>query len=279
MAVKDKGKVKSLRMALVIVVIFMIIEFVFAWIANSLALMTDALHMFTDAGAILVSLFAFWLSNKTPTKRYTYGYHRSEILGALFSAFSTWALAIFLVYEAITRLMNPEPVDGPMVFGIAIVAMIANLLIIYILHKDQKESLNVKGAYIHVLGDLIGSVGVMIGGILMWTTGWNIIDPIITLIFSVLVFFSAYSLVKQTMIVLMQGVPENLSVDEIRKGVLALPGVESVHDFHVWSVTSGKSVCTLHAVTGSKRDLRKEIQDYLEKEWKIGHCTIQIENL
>lgn len=269
--------VKALRKTLYLVSVFMIVELVFGWIANSLALITDALHMFTDAGAILLSLFAFWIAQKPANKSLSYGYHRAEIIAALVSAFSTWGLSAWLIYEAIHRLMHPEPVKGPMVLIVACIGFLANLVMMLILHQKQKESLNVRGAYVHILGDLLGSLGVIIAGILLIVFNWYPIDPLITLLFSLIVIYSAWKLVKDTLAVLMEGTPSSVSPEHVTKDLLSLPHVKAIHDLHIWCLTLDQINLSVHIVSTELTSTLKEAQTMLKDKYDIEHATIQIE--
>lgn len=272
-----KESVSALRKTLAIVLVFMVIEFVFGWISNSLALMTDALHMFTDAGAILLSLFAFWLSKRPPNQKLTYGYHRTEIIAALISGFTTWGLSIWLIYEAIHRLFHPEPVEGMMVLIVAGVGFLANLAMMMILHKNQKDSLNVRGAYVHILGDLLGSLGVVLAGLLLIIFDWYPIDPIITLVFSLIVIFSATKLIKDTLHILMEGTPKDINAQEVEERLKNLPGVQAVHDLHIWSLTQDQVALSAHLVSDSSSQTLKEAEQLLKQEYDIDHTTLQIE--
>lgn len=272
-----KESIKALRKTLLLVLFFMLIEFVFGWIANSLALITDALHMFTDAGAILLSLFAFWISKRPPSHKLSYGYHRAEIIAALTSGFSTWALSIWLIYEAIHRLIYPEPVEGPMVLVIACVGFLANLLMMLILHKKQKDSLNVRGAYIHIFGDLIGSLGVIIAGILLIIFKWYPIDPLITLLFSLIVIYSAWKLIKDTLNVLMEGTPSEISPKAIQQDLEALPSVIAVHDLHIWCLTNSHVNLSVHLVSNQLNLALDSAHKLLKEKYQIDHATIQVE--
>lgn len=272
-----KESVKALRKTLVLVFLFMLVEFVFGWIANSLALITDALHMFTDAGAILLSLFAFWISKRPPNNNLSYGYHRAEIIAALTSGFSTWALSVWLIYEAIHRLLHPEPVEGPVVLIVACIGFLANLAMMLILHKKQKESLNVRGAYIHIFGDLIGSLGVVVAGILLIVFKWYPIDPLITLLFSLIVIYSAWKLIKDTLRVLMEGTPSQLSPDLIKKDLENLPSVEAVHDLHIWCLTNNHINLSVHLVSKELSKTLEAAHKLLKEKYQIDHSTVQIE--
>ncbi len=268
---------RSLRKTLILILLFMLVEFVAGYLANSLALMSDALHMFTDAGAVLLSLFAFWIAKKPPDKKLTYGYHRAEIIAALLSGLSTWAFSGILIYEAIRRLLHEEVVQGPLVLVVAVIGLIANFFMLRLLHKEQKESLNVRGAYLHILGDLFGSIGVIVAGILLLTTHWYPIDPIITLLFSAIIIHSAWKLVKDTLHVLMEGVPSDMDPDRIRKDLESLPAVKGLHDLHLWTLSSGQATLTAHLISDLPAETLTEAHELLKKKYRIRHSTLQIE--
>ncbi len=269
----------ALKKTLFLVVIFMCVEFVFGWIANSLALMTDALHLFTDAGALALSLFAFWMSRRPANSRLTYGYHRTEILAALISGGTTWALSAFLIYEAILRLLHPAPVKGPLVLIVASIGLIANLIMIKILHPSQKESLNVRGAYVHILGDLLASVGVVIAGLLITLTNWNPIDPIVTFFISLIVIWSAWKLIKETIHVLMEGAPDTADPLQVEKDLLECSLVEKVHDLHIWMLSEDQVNLSVHICSQKPTDALKQVTELLRTKYLIKHTTIQVEPL
>lgn len=203
----------ALRLALIITLTFMAIEATGGWISNSLALLTDAAHMLTDAGALLLSLFVNWLAVRAsaqPTrnmKNFKGRYHVVELWGALISGIAIWILAGGLVYEAVIRLKNPEEVRAGILLVVATIGLLANLACMKILHPAQENSINVRAAYLHLLSDLLGSVGAIIAGIILMITGWALIDPIITLIFSALMVYSSWALVKEAAQVLVRKTP------------------------------------------------------------------------
>jgi cobalt-zinc-cadmium efflux system protein len=270
---------KAFKKALWIAFFFMTIEIVGGWIANSLALISDALHLFTDVGALALGLLVVKITNWPSSPRMSYGYHRAEIIGALASSLSLWVLCAVLVYEAIKRLVVPEAVEGPIVFVIAGIGLIANFIMIRILHPSKGHSLNMRAAYLHVIGDLLGSAGVLIGGAVLWFTGWNPIDPIITILFSAAILFSSWKIIKQTTRVLMESAPEKIDPEAIERDLLQIPGVVEVHDLHVWSVSSKRLALSVHLVAAPSQQPLKAAHDLIEKKYQIHHTTIQIEDL
>ncbi len=208
----------------------------------------------------------------------TYGYHRAEILGALASSLSLWGLSLMLIYQSAHRLAYPETVEGPVVFVIACVGLLANLWMMRLLHKHHTHNLNMRAAYLHVVGDLLGSVGVIIGGALLWYTGWNPIDPIITILFTLSILYSSGKVIRQTIRILMESAPEGIDAHAIQKDLEAIPGVKEVHDLHIWSVATNNLALSAHLVTDSPQKALKEAHLVIEKKYKISHMTIQVED-
>ncbi len=267
-----------LHRSLWIAVFFMLLEVVGGWYANSLALISDAMHLFTDVGALLLGIIVARIARWPATPKMSYGYHRAEILGALVSAASLWALSGVLIYESIHRLFQPEAVDGPIVFYIATVGLIANIWMIKILHPSQNHSLNVKAAYLHILGDLLGGIGVIVSGIILWTTHWNLIDPIITIIFTLTILRSSGKVIRQTIDILMESTPEEVDHIEVQEALRQLPGVEEVHDLHIWSASHHKIVLSVHLVADTQSDVLAGAHRMLEARFGIRHMTIQVED-
>ena len=268
----------ALHRSLWIAVVFMGIEVVGGWIANSLALISDAMHLFTDVGALLLGIIVARMARWPATPTMSYGYHRAEILGALVSAASLWALSGVLIYESVFRFFQPETVDGPLVFYIASAGLIANLWMMKILHPSQGHSLNIRAAYLHVLGDVLGSVGVIISGIILWTTHWNMIDPIITIFFTLTILRSSGKVIKETIGVLMESTPEGIDPEAVQQALEQLPGVREVHDLHIWSASHHKIVLSVHLIADSHSDALAEAHRLLEAKFGIRHMTIQVED-
>ena len=268
----------ALRKALVVTLIFMVLEAVGGYMANSLALVSDAAHMLTDAGALLLSLCILWLSRRPSTPVMSFGYHRLEILGALASGLVIWVLAGFLVYAAVQRMSNPPEVQGPMVFVIATIGLLANLASMKFLHGAQHHSMNVRAAYLHVIADCLGSVGAMIAGGVLWWTGWRPIDPIITVIFSALMLFSSWDLVKESLGVLMESAPRSVNPELVQGDLAGVDGVTEVHDLHIWTVSSGRLALSVHLISRVGEAVLTRANDLLSEKYGIHHTTIQIEH-
>lgn len=264
--------------AMVITILFMVVEFVGGWFSNSLALISDAAHMLTDVGAMLLSLFALWIARRPITPSMSFGYHRAEILGALISGLMIWLISGVLIYEAIIRMQSPPEVQGPIVFVVAVIGLIANLVSMWVMHHAKDENLNVRAAYLHLLADSLGSVGAIIAGAVLWLTDWRPIDPIITIVFAGLMLVSSWGLVKEAIEVLMESTPGHIDPEQIQKELQALPNVREAHDLHIWSVSSGRLALSVHLVTDAPETVLHAANDHLERNYGIVHTTIQVEH-
>lgn len=271
---------RSLAWALGLTIAFTIAEFVGGWLANSLALIADAAHMLADAGSLALSLFALWFARRPATAGKTYGYVRLEILAALVNGALLLVIAGGIVWEAIRRLGTPEPVRAGVLIAVASAGLLANLLSALILHRAAGESLNVRGAYVHVLGDLLGAAGAIGAGLLIVFTGWLAADPIISLLVAALILVSAWGLLRESVDVLLEAVPAHIDMAEVRSAIEEVPGVEDVHDLHVWTVTSGFLAMSGHAVLREptrSQEVLDQIHARMRDRFGITHATIQLE--
>lgn len=257
---------------------FMVIEAVGGFWANSLALLSDAGHMLTDVGALLLSLFALWIARRPKTALMSFGYHRAEILGALASGLMIWLISGVLVFEAIMRLQHPEEVQGKIVFLIATIGLGANLVSMAMLHSERKENINVRAAYLHMLADSLGSVGAIIAGLVLWLTDWKPIDPIITIFFAVLMLYSSWSLVKEAVGILMESTPTGVDPHQVKEDLQAMPNVREVHDLHIWSVTTGRLALSVHIIAEKQEEILNAANELLKSRYGIVHTTIQVEH-
>ena len=269
---------QAITRAMLITLVFMGVEFAGGWFSNSLALISDAAHMLTDVGAMLLSLFALWIARRPITLTMSFGYHRAEILGALTSGLLIWLISGVLIYEAVVRMASPPDVQGPVVFIIALIGLIANLVSMRVLHSAKSHNLNVRAAYLHLLADSLGSVGAIIAGAVLWFTDWKLIDPIITIVFAVLMLVSSWSLVKEAIEVLMESTPQNIDPHQIQKELQALPQVQEAHDLHIWSVSSGRLALSVHLVSDAPQTVLPAAHELLDRHFGIIHTTIQIEH-
>jgi cobalt-zinc-cadmium efflux system protein len=268
--------------AIWITLVFMLIEALGGYFANSLALISDAAHMLTDVGAMLLSLFAIWVSRRPSNSKMTFGYHRAEILGALASGLAIWLIAGILVYESILRLHSPPDVNGPIVIVVASIGLVANLLSMRMLHGAKHENMNVKAAYLHMVSDALGSIGAIVAGVTLAVTHWRPIDPIVTIFFSALMLFGSWNLVKEAVEVLMESTPEGIDLESVREALQALATVKEAHDLHIWTVSSGRLALSVHLIVESAAPDRKSVlmaaTELLEEKYNIVHTTIQIED-
>lgn len=271
---------KRLAITLALVSAYMVAEVIGGLVTNSLALLADAGHMLSDAGALALSLFAMWIAERPPTPRHSYGYYRTEILAALVNGATLVAISIFIFVEAWERFREPPEVQGALMMGIATGGLVVNLLGLWLLNAGRDESLNVRGAWLHVLTDALGSVGAITGGFLIWAFGWAWADPAVSVLIGVLVIFSSWNLLRETVAVLMESAPAGVDVDAVRDTMVGVPGVVSVHDLHIWSITSGMVALSAHVCVadGTDRDTAlAAIRVRLHEAFGIDHSTIQLE--
>jgi len=270
---------RKMRWVLGITAAFMVAEVVGGVLANSLALLADAGHMFTDVGALGLSLVAMRLAQRPPSAQKTYGYVRLEILAALINGAALIFIALVILKEAWTRFRMPPEVDGPLMLSVAVIGLGVNLTGAYLLHSHAHESLNVRGAYLHILGDLLGSLGAITAGILVMTKGWMLADPIISVVISLLLLVGAWRLVREAADILLEAAPKGLDVEELVDELREIPGLEELHDIHVWTLTSGFVAMSGHGVIDDltmHRSILDEINRRLNDRG-INHVTFQLE--
>jgi cobalt-zinc-cadmium efflux system protein len=280
-AVAREGNGQALKRALAITAVFTIIEFVGGLWTNSLALMADSGHMLTDVAALALSLFAVWFAQRPATPQQTYGYFRVEILAALVNGASLIAIAVFVFYESYRRFLSPETIKTKEMLLIGSAGLVANLATASILRDNHQDSLNVRAAFLHVLGDVLGSVAVILAGGAMWLWGALWADPLVSALVSLLILISAWKLVRDSVLILLEGTPAHVNLEAMREELSAIPGVESVHDLHVWTLTSGFYVMTCHAVVsgdGSRDEILTRLGCVSRDRFGVHHTTIQIED-
>ncbi|MGK4442047.1 CDF family zinc transporter ZitB [Yersinia enterocolitica] len=272
---------KRLLIAFVVTTLFMVIEAIGGWLSGSLALLADAGHMLTDSAALFIALIAVHFSQRKPDSRHTFGYLRLTTLAAFVNAAALVLIVILIVWEAVQRFVSPHEVMGIPMLIIAIAGLVANVFCFWILHRGEEEkNINVRAAALHVLGDLLGSVGAIIAAIVILTTGWTPIDPILSVLVSVLVLRSAWRLLKESFHELLEGAPQEIDIAKLRKSLCAdIYEVRDVHHVHLWQV-GNQRVMTLHVQVIPPRDndeLLQRIQHHLLHHYDIGHATIQME--
>ncbi len=274
---------RYLGIALGITISFFIIELVGGILTNSLALLTDAWHMLNDVLALSFGLIAAWLALRPITVKRTYGYYRAEILAAFLNGIFLWAIVVFIFYQAIQRIQQPDfEVQSLNMLVIAVLGLVANGLSAVVLSRSKDESLNVRGAFLHVVADTLGSVGAISAGLIMYFTEWYQADPLISMMIGVLIFYSSGKLIRDSLNVLLEGVPSNIDVSAVERRIVELKGVRGVHDLHVWCITPTK-MCLMsgHVVVKKGTNRKKLIStliNVLKEEFGIDHTTIQLED-
>jgi cobalt-zinc-cadmium efflux system protein len=276
----ELGHVRKLRLALAVTIVVLVAEVVGGILSNSLALLADAGHMLTDVAALALSLFVSWFSMRPETPRRTYGYVRLEILAAFVNGGALLVISAFIAWEAFARLRAPEPVGGGLMLVIALVGLLSNIVAAVTLHGASDASLNVRGAYLHVLGDLLGSVGTVLAAVVIRFTGWLTADPLVSLVVTLLIVRGAWRLVREAVDVMLESTPAHISLGGVRAQIEAIPGVESVHDLHVWTVTSGVVAMSAHAIV-REPDRQQHVLEHVHDVMRlfgIQHVTIQLES-
>ena len=274
---------KSLKIAFALTLAFLIVELVGGIVAQSLALLSDAAHMFTDTAALAIALLAIRIATRPADKKRTFGYHRFEILAAAFNAMLLLVLAVYILWEAYLRIKAPPEIQSNLMLVIAVVGLVVNLVSMKVLRSGQEKSLNVKGAYLEVWADMIGSVGVIIGAGLIKFTGWAWVDSAVAVLIGLWVVPRTMTLLKSSINILLEGVPEDIDMEEVEAALLGVPGVKSFHDLHVWAVTSGKSALTVHLVIDRSVDGEKDVlavlRERLAETCELHHVTVQCEKV
>lgn len=271
---------KSLVLVLSLSALYLIAEVVGGLLTGSLALLADAGHMLTDVGGLALALIAIKLGERQATPRKTYGYYRAEILAALTNAVVLIGISLYILFEAYQRFRNPPEVQSKAMLLVAFIGLLVNLAGMLILRKGSEESLNMKGAYFEVLSDLLTSIGVIIAGVIMLTTGWYYADPLISAGIGLFIFPRTWRLLKEATGVLLEGTPRDVSLEELRRSILSVPGVVGTHDLHVWSLTSGINALSAHVVVTegtSYNDVLTELTEVITSKFTISHTTIQLE--
>ena len=279
-AAVTEGNAKKLTIALILTTTFLVIEFIAGIITQSLALLSDAAHMFTDAAALAIALAAIQIAKRPADNKRTFGYQRFEILAALFNACMLFFVAMYILYEAYQRFTQPPEIQSIGMLVVASIGLVINLISMKILMSSAADSLNVKGAYLEVLSDALGSVGVIIGAIIIYFTNWYWVDTIIAVAIGFWVLPRTWILLKQSINILLEGVPEEVDIEKLRNDLLALDGVESIHQLKVWAITSKNIHLTVHlfAPNADRKQLHYAAAEMLSHEHGIAEVTLQIED-
>lgn len=276
---KTPVKKNTLVVAIILTFLFSIVEAIAGWKSGSLALLSDAGHMLTDVLALVIALVASILYSKKPGEKYSFGLVRVEVLAALANGLSMLIIVAAIFLEAIDRLIHPQTVSGSAVLIVALLGVVLNIFVVWQLHSGCKN-LNIRAAFIHVLGDLLGSIAAAIAGVVIILTKWMPIDPILSLVICALTFISTVALLRETVAVLMESVPKHIKLAEVKKDLKACAHVKTLHDLHIWYLASGFIAASAHVVIDDMQNWPKafnEISEVLDKKYEIKHITIQPE--
>jgi cobalt-zinc-cadmium efflux system protein len=275
---KSSGR-KKLATIMGITFAFALVELVGGWMSGSLALISDAFHMLTDSSSLLLALIMAILAQKPADDRYSYGHGRWEIIGALLNGLFMVAVIVFLVFEGIERIIHPRPVESTTIIWIATVGLMINIFAAWLLHSHS-HSLNTRGAFLHILGDMLGSVAAIAAGVIIYFTGMTIFDPIISIVVAAILIMPTYNLLKQTSRIILEGVPEHIDYIEVGKSFHAIPNVVAIHDLHIWSMTSEHTSLSAHVEISNMlqwEQVLADIQLMLSERFQINHITLQPE--
>jgi cobalt-zinc-cadmium efflux system protein len=273
---------KALWIAIGITVAIMIVEFIGGILSNSLALLSDAGHMLTDAMSLMLSLFALRLAMRPSSSTKTFGLYRMEILAALINGTTLILISVYILYQAYQRIEAPEPVKTGTMLLIASIGFVANAIAAWAMMRTSKENLNIRGAYLHILGDALSSLGVIAGGLIIYFTGWSVVDPIISVIICLVILRGAFVLVKDAVNVLLEAVPKDVDLGEVQKTLKSIPGVKDLHHVHLWTISSGMHALSAHVLVGDIQmsgtgSILQAIHQLLMERYRISHSTIQFE--
>ncbi|HSF57253.1 MAG TPA: cation diffusion facilitator family transporter [Candidatus Binatia bacterium] len=269
-----------MQLALVLSCIYFFAELIGGFLTNSLALLSDAGHMLSDIGALALSLFAFRIAERPATVSSTYGYHRVEILAALFNGLTLWLIVGVIFAAAYNRFLDPPEVESYGMMVVASVGLLVNIVAGAVLYGSHHHNLNLRGAFLHIVSDALGSVGAIAAGLIMLFTGWYVADPVISILIGILILHASWSLVKESLSVLMQSVPKGIRLEDVQRCLEEVDGVSKVHDLHVWAVTSDIFTLSAHAVVENGGDFHQVlngIEEALKQRFNIEHTTIQLE--
>ena len=279
-ALPSTGNERALWAALLLTTTFLVAEVVAGVVFNSLALIADAAHMFTDAAALAIALAAIRVGRRPADAKRSYGYHRFEILAAAFNALLLFGVAFYILFEAWQRFRSPANVQSLPMLAVAVLGLAINLASMRLLRAGSTDSLNMKGAYLEVWSDMLGSLGVIVAAIVIWVTGWSWVDAATAAAIGLWVLPRTWLLLKESLNILLEGTPQGIDLDEVDRAMRAVEGVESVHDLHVWALTSGKNSLTAHVVHAERAEagvLIGRLQRVLADRFDVHHTTLQVE--
>ena len=271
-----------MKFALILTFVYMVVEAVGGWFTNSLALIADAGHMLTDVAAMALTLGSFWFATRPATARKTFGFYRLEILAAFINGVALVLLSLWVIYEAYERWQSPPAVNGSELTLIAAGGLVVNIIAAFLLHSDHKHDLNMRGAFLHVVGDLLGSVAAIAAGVLILAFGWLWADAACSIAISLIIIYGAWRLVAESVNVLLEGTPRHIDLRAVEATILGTEGVGGVHDLHVWTISSGIYALSTHISHDESvvhSDLLAKVRDRLHEQFGIDHLTIQMETM
>jgi cobalt-zinc-cadmium efflux system protein len=276
------GGKRDLLIALSITILMMVAEVIGGLLSNSLALLSDAGHMLTDNLALLLSFFAMKFATLPATERKTWGFYRLEILAALLNGIVLVVLSLYIMYQAYLRMLHPQPVQGTLMLVIAAIGLVANIIGALILIRHRDTNLNIRGAFLHIVGDALSSVGVIMGGIIILYTGWYLIDPILSMMISLVIIYGSWALVKESVNILLEAVPAHIDIDVVAAEMAKIKGVREAYHIHAWTITSGVYALSAHVLIDDQpvsgcRNIVDEIKELLAEKFNVLHSTIQLE--
>ena len=273
---------KRLILSIIATITFVLVEAITGYLSHSLALMSDAGHNFADALALIFAWYGVWIARKPSTARRTFGYHRVGTLAALVNSVSLVVIALLVFWEAINRLRHPEPVHSTPMIIVALLAILMNTVISLWLKGGAKKDLGVRSAYVHMLGDAISAAGVVVAGLIVAFTGASIADPVVSILIGILILWSSWGILKESVNVLLEAIPAGMNMIEVEQAIANVHGVLEVHDLHVWTIGSGMICCSCHVMVNeqsvrSGENVLRAVTEKLEHNFGIAHTTIQVE--
>ena len=274
--------IRGLALSLGITLIFVFVEIAAGIFSNSLALLTDAAHNFTDVLALALSWWALRLTSQPATHEKTYGYHRAGILAALANSTTLVVIALGIFYEAYHRFVNPPEVQADVLIGVGVVAVIINVVTTLLVRRGAEHDLNIRSAFLHLMGDVLSTVGAVIAGVIIRYTNWNWLDPLVSVLIGLLILWSAWTIVREAIDILMEGTPTDIDMEAMIRDINSVDGVHGVHDLHVWSITQSMRTLSAHLVTGDLTisegaPIQTNVNEVLFHKYNVSHATLQLE--
>jgi len=274
--------VRRLALSLVITLVFVFVEIAAGIFSNSLALLTDAAHNFTDVLALALSWWALRLTSQPPDQNKTYGYHRAGILAALANSTTLVVIALGIFYEAYHRFINPPDVQADVLIGVGVLAVVINVVTALLVRRGAEHDLNIRSAFLHLMGDVLSTMGAVVAGVIIRYTSWNWLDPFVSVLIGLLILWSAWSIVREAVDILMEGTPADIDMDAMIQDINSVEGVRGVHDLHVWSITQNMRTLSAHLVTddmtiGEGASIQGRVNEVLFHGYNVSHATLQLE--